>query len=121
MGIKWQTVAEPAGNLKMELLPAVIALRMWKASAPQCHPAEKQHHGYFFIADLRNCDCDGLYMLGPGSGTIWRCGLVGVGVALLEWVCHCGSGLLFYFILVVVGGYETGFLCVALAVLELTL
>ena len=28
--------------------------------------------------------CDGLYMLGSGSGTIGRCGLVGVGVAL--WV-----------------------------------
>jgi hypothetical protein len=26
--------------------------------------------------------CDGLYMLGPGSGTVGRCGLVGVGVAL---------------------------------------
>jgi hypothetical protein len=38
----------------------------------------------------------GLNMLGPGCGTIWRCGLVGasvlvgVGVALLEEVCHCG-------------------------------
>ena len=30
--------------------------------------------------------CGGLYMLGPGSGTIWRCGLVGVGVLL--WVWH---------------------------------
>jgi hypothetical protein len=29
--------------------------------------------------------CDGLYMFGPGSGTIKRCGLVGVDVALL-WV-----------------------------------
>ena len=27
--------------------------------------------------------CDGLYILGPGSGIIWRCGLVGVGVSLL--------------------------------------
>ena len=27
--------------------------------------------------------CDRLYMLGPGSGTIRRCGPVGVGVALL--------------------------------------
>ena len=27
-------------------------------------------------------ECDGLYMLGPGSGTIRRCGLVGVGVSL---------------------------------------
>ena len=28
--------------------------------------------------------CDGLNMLGPGSGTIRRYGLVGVGVVLLE-------------------------------------
>ena len=28
--------------------------------------------------------CDSLYMLGPGSGTIWKYGLVGVGMALLE-------------------------------------
>ena len=28
--------------------------------------------------------CDSLYMLGPGSGTIRKCGPVGVGVALLE-------------------------------------
>ena len=37
--------------------------------------------------------CDGLYMLDPGSGTFRRCGLVGVGVALLELVCCCGCGL----------------------------
>ena len=28
--------------------------------------------------------CDGLYILGPGSGTIWKCGLVGIGVTWLE-------------------------------------
>ena len=28
---------------------------------------------------------DGLYMLGPESGTISRCGSVGVGVSLLVW------------------------------------
>jgi hypothetical protein len=28
--------------------------------------------------------CHGLYILGPGSGTIWRCGLVGIGVTWLE-------------------------------------
>jgi hypothetical protein len=33
-------------------------------------------------------------MLGPGSDTIRTCGLVGVGVALLEEVCHCGHQLL---------------------------
>ena len=32
-------------------------------------------------------------MFGPGSGTIWRCGPVGVGVAFLEEVCHYGCGL----------------------------
>jgi hypothetical protein len=29
--------------------------------------------------------CDSLYILGPGSGTIWRCGLVGIGVSLWAW------------------------------------
>ena len=28
-----------------------------------------------------------------GSGTIRRCSLVGVGMTLLEEVCHCGGGL----------------------------
>jgi hypothetical protein len=32
-------------------------------------------------------------MLGSGSGTIRRYDLVGVGVALLEELCHCGHGL----------------------------
>jgi hypothetical protein len=34
--------------------------------------------------DIWNTHCDGLYILGPGSGTIWRCGLVGIGVTWLE-------------------------------------
>ena len=29
--------------------------------------------------------CGGLNMLGPGNGTIRRCGLVGVGVSLWGW------------------------------------
>jgi hypothetical protein len=33
-------------------------------------------------------------MLGAVSGTLRRCGLVGVGMVLLEEVCHCGCGLL---------------------------
>ena len=37
--------------------------------------------------------CGGLNMLGLGSGTIRRHGLVGVGVALLVEVCHCVGGL----------------------------
>jgi hypothetical protein len=34
----------------------------------------------------------GLNMLDPGSDTIKRCGLVGVGVALLQEECYCGCG-----------------------------
>jgi hypothetical protein len=30
-------------------------------------------------------ECDGLYMLGLGSGTIRRYGLVGIGVSLWVW------------------------------------
>jgi hypothetical protein len=37
--------------------------------------------------------CDGLNVLGSGSGTIRRCGLVGVGLTMLEEVCHFVGGL----------------------------
>ena len=30
-------------------------------------------------------ECDGLYILGSGSGNMWRCGLVGIGVSLRVW------------------------------------
>ena len=36
--------------------------------------------------------CGGLNMLGPGRGTIRRCGLIGGGVGLLEEVCHFVGG-----------------------------
>jgi hypothetical protein len=32
-------------------------------------------------------------MLGPGIGTIKKCGLVGLNVVLLEGVCHCQGRL----------------------------
>jgi hypothetical protein len=32
-------------------------------------------------------------MFGPGSGTIRRYGLIGIGMTLLEKVCHCEHGL----------------------------
>jgi len=49
---------------------------------------------------LKNCrrvvrtegKCVDLNMLSLGSGSIWRCGLVRVGVALVEEVCHIGNG-----------------------------
>ena len=41
--------------------------------------------------------CGSLSVIGPhnliGSGTIRRCGFVGVGMALLEEVCDCEGGL----------------------------
>ena len=40
--------------------------------------------------------CDSLNVIGPykliGSGITRRCGFVGVGMALLEEVCHCRVG-----------------------------
>ena len=35
-------------------------------------------------------ECGGLNMLGPRSGGIRGCGLVGEGVILLKKVCQCG-------------------------------
>jgi hypothetical protein len=37
--------------------------------------------------------CGDLNVLGPGSGTIWRYDLVGVGVIFLEEVCSCRGGI----------------------------
>ena len=34
---------------------------------------------------LNLANSQGLYMLGPGSVTTWRCGLVGLGVSLWVW------------------------------------
>ena len=37
------------------------------------------------VPTLHMATCYSLNMLGPGSGTIRRCGLVGVGVSLWVW------------------------------------
>jgi hypothetical protein len=42
---------------------------------------------YYIVVHVYICNiyfCGGLNMFGTGSGTIWKGGLVGVGVALLE-------------------------------------
>jgi hypothetical protein len=36
-------------------------------------------------------ECDGLYMLGPGSGMVRRCVPVGVGVSLWVWALRPSS------------------------------
>ena len=37
--------------------------------------------------------CGGLNMFGPESGTVRKCGLIGVGMALLGEVCDYRDGL----------------------------
>ena len=37
-------------------------------------------------------ECDALNVLDPKSGTIRRYDFIGIGVALLEEMCHCGVG-----------------------------
>jgi len=43
--------------------------------------AEPSHQPLIRVLKL----CHGLNMLGPRTGTIWRCGFVGVGVSLWAW------------------------------------
>ena len=38
----------------------------------------------YLVRDDYNQECGSLYILGPGSGTIWICGLDGIGVTWLE-------------------------------------
>jgi hypothetical protein len=51
----------------------------------------------FFNLNLKNTNCDGLSILGPGSDIIWRCDLVGVGVSLWVWALHKPSLCLWKF------------------------
>jgi hypothetical protein len=44
------------------------------------------NYTHTYIHTDRQIYSDGLYMLGPGSSTIRRCGLVGVGVSLWVWI-----------------------------------
>jgi hypothetical protein len=59
-----------------------------------CHEAEREKRRvpqYTLLGDVLHHSLyslgptfDGLYILGPRSGTIWSCGLVGIGVTWLE-------------------------------------
>ena len=53
------------------------AMFKYASPPPQTRVFEQVYGG-------QGVECDGLYILGPGSDAIWRCGLVGIGVALLE-------------------------------------
>jgi hypothetical protein len=76
--------------------PSLLDLADFLFPLPQCslHLVRKEFDIDVSLVSERSTDtyCGGLNMLGPGSGTIRRCGLVGVSVVLLEKVCHCGSG-----------------------------
>jgi hypothetical protein len=52
-------------------------LKMWKVQALESKGIK------IYVVDKESCD--GLYMLGPESGTIRRCGHIGVGMSLLVW------------------------------------
>jgi hypothetical protein len=56
----------------------VFCIVMFRYGPPQIHVFEQAFEG-------QGAECDGLYMHGSGSGTIWRCGLAGVGVSLWAW------------------------------------
>jgi hypothetical protein len=43
------------------------------------------------LLDISYGNCDGVYVLGPGSGTIRRCGPIGVGVSLWVWALRPSS------------------------------
>ena len=69
-----------AASLNSVTVPAISAQGAWSKvpSLPSPFPPSSP-----FFPSLTSCD--GLYMLGSGSGTIRRCGLVEVGVSLWAW------------------------------------
>jgi hypothetical protein len=74
-GLTWDCLC--SGTQRRVFLRLKISWRLWQV--PGCLPMAASESFYL-------CNCDGLYMFGPGSDTIWRrCGLVGVGVSLWAW------------------------------------
>ena len=53
------------------------AMFKYASPPPQTRVFEQVYGG-------QGVECKGLYILGPGSGTIWRCGLVGIDVTWLK-------------------------------------
>jgi hypothetical protein len=64
-------------------------LHLWQISEDCSHTSLSPHGSHRGQRVLGICD--GLYMLGPGSGTTWSCGLVGVGVSLWTWAFRPSS------------------------------
>jgi hypothetical protein len=66
----------------LEVVLNVFFIMLWLGRDAKVSWAQTSFQG-------QGVECDGLTMLGSGSGIIRRCGLVGVGVTSLEEVCHC--------------------------------
>ena len=49
------------------------------------YPVEERDDLHLLLEDTVKPECDGLYMLSLGSGTIRKCGLVRIGVSLWVW------------------------------------
>ena len=83
----------PASDKSGILLELQVDSRAHKASRfwqPSQTPGSWNSSPWSFWKKVR---CGGLNLLGPGSYTIRRHDLVQAGMALLEEVYHCGSGL----------------------------
>ena len=59
-------------------------VHVWDNKSSEMSSCGRKPNWWVKLDFLKFRECDGLYMLGPGSGTIRRCGPVRVGVALLE-------------------------------------
>ena len=70
----------------------VFCIMLWLSMAPPKDSCVR-YHVFELAYGGQGVECGSLNMLGSGSGTIRRCGLVEVGVALLKEVCHCGGGI----------------------------
>jgi hypothetical protein len=70
------------GTLNFKL--NVSCIMLWLDMAPHRHIFEQAYGG-------QGVECDGLYMLGPGGGTIRMYGLVGLGASLWVWALRPSS------------------------------
>jgi len=56
------------------------------------HRALGQDRGYiFYLRSFFLRPCHGLNMLGSGSSTMWRCGLIGIDMSLWVWALRTSS------------------------------
>jgi hypothetical protein len=97
LGIYPEEIPTGSKNTCSTMFIAVLFIiaRSWKE--PRCPSTEEWIQKMWYIYTMEEWipsflyTCDGLYMLGPGSSTFRRCGLVGVGVSLWIWALRPSS------------------------------